>query len=129
MSAQITVTLPEDVLQRAEWWAQRAGRSVPELLADAIEASLSPLGPPAAGERLLTTCSDDEVLAAAAARMADNDDERLSELLDRQQAGLLADGESAELTALMLLYQQGWLRKAQALREAVQRGLQVPLEP
>ena len=97
MSAQIMVTLREDVLQRAELWAQRAGRSVPDLLADAIEASLRPLGPPVAGERSLTAYSDEEVLAAASARLVDTDDERLSELLDRQQAGLLTGGEGAEL--------------------------------
>jgi len=123
------VTLPDDVLQRAELWAQRAGRSVPDLLADTIEASLRPLGLPVAGERPLTAYADKEVLATASARLADTDDERLSELLDRQQTGLLTDGERAELVALMHLYQQGLLRKAQALREAVKRGLQPPLEP
>jgi CopG-like RHH_1 or ribbon-helix-helix domain, RHH_5 len=129
MNTQVTVTLPEDVLQRAEWWALRSGRSVADLLADTIEASLRPLGPPSAGEQPLAAYSNEELLAAADARMADRDDERLSELLDRQQAGVLTDAERGELTTLMLLYQQGLLRKAQALREAVRRGLREPLQP
>jgi hypothetical protein len=55
------------------------------------------------------------------------EDRRLSELLQRQQAGLLGDGERAELSALMQAYQEGLLRKARALREAVLRGLREPL--
>jgi len=71
----------------------------------------------------MSAWSDQEVLAAADGGMPAAADERLSELLNRQQAGLLKDTEHAELTALMQLYQQGLLRKAQALREAVRRGL------
>jgi hypothetical protein len=41
----------------------------------------------------------------------------------------LADTERAELCALAHLYQEGPLRKARALREAVRRGLREPLEP
>jgi len=55
--------------------------------------------------------------------MAAVDDARLSMLLDHQQAGTLTSEERAELAALMQLYQVGLLRKAQALREAVRRGL------
>ncbi len=56
-------------------------------------------------------------------------DQRLSFLLDKQQAGELTEADRSELLALMQVYQEGLLRKAQALREAVQRGLREPLEP
>jgi hypothetical protein len=129
MTAQITVTLPEDVLQRAELWARRAGRPVTELLAEAIELSLRPLGAPPNGEKPLAAWSDEEVLAAADAQMPAADDQRLSELLYRQQAGLLSDAQRGELAALMQLYQAALLHKAQALREVVRRGLREPLQP
>jgi hypothetical protein len=61
--------------------------------------------------------------------MPATDDERLSELLDRQQAGSLTAAERSELTALIALYQRLLLRKAQGLREAVQRGLRQPAQP
>jgi uncharacterized protein YnzC (UPF0291/DUF896 family) len=57
------------------------------------------------------------------------DDRRLSELLDRQQASALTADERAELHTLMQTYQEGQLRKAQALREAVGRGLRERPEP
>ena len=129
MGEQITVTLPEDVLQRAELWARRAGRPVNDFLAETIELSLRPLGTPAEGDGSLAACSDEEVLAAADGVMPAAEDQRLSELLDLQQAGRLTDVQRAELTALMQVYQNGLLRKAQALREAVGRGLREPLQP
>jgi hypothetical protein len=55
--------------------------------------------------------------------MKSEEDSRLSELLDRQQAGILTDLEHSELQALMQIYQEGLLRKATALSEAVKRGL------
>ena len=47
----------------------------------------------------------------------------------QQQAQKLSVPEQTELLALMQVYQEGLLRKAQALREAVRRGLRPPLEP
>jgi len=90
---------------------------------------MRPLGPPLEGEHSLTAWSDEEVLAATDATLTPTTDQRLTDLLDRQQAGLLAEVERVELTGLMHLYQQGLLRKAQALREAVRCGLREPLQP
>lgn len=129
MSAEITLTLPEEVMQRASILAHRAGRPVADLLAETIELSLLPLGAPSEEARPMTTWSDEEVLAATATEMTPADDQRLSELLQRRQAGNLAETEQTELAALMALYQEGMLRKARALREAVRRGLREPLQP
>jgi hypothetical protein len=129
MSSQITLNLPDDILQKAELWAKRSGRPVGDLLAETIELSMRPLGSPHHEERPPSSWTDQEVLANADLEMPDADDKRLSELLDRQKSGLLANGEQAELAGLMELYQLGLLRKAQALREAVRRGLREPLKP
>ena len=129
MSAQITVTLPEDVLERAEVLARRTGQPVSALLAEAISLSLKPLGTARDQAEDLGPKSNEEVLAATRTEMPPAEDERLSFLLDRQQAGTLTDAERPELTGLMQLYQDLLLRKAQALRLAVQRGLRGPLQP
>src|SRR5436305_1042580 len=128
MSTQVTVTLPEDVFARAQRLAVRAGRPVADVLAEAIELSLRPLGGPAA-EPPPADWADEAVLAAADLELPPADDRRLSELLDRQQAGPLPPAEAAELTGLMQAYQEGLLRKAVALREAVRRGLRAPPAP
>lgn len=62
-------------------------------------------------------------------QMEPDQDRRLSVLLEGQQEGKLPDAEHSELSVLMQLYQEGLLRKAQALHEAVRRGLRQPLEP
>ena len=128
MSAQVTLTLPDDIMKRAELLAQRTGRPVADVLAETIELSLRPLGPPSSEERPIADWPDDAVLAAADLQMPVRDDQRLSELLERQQAGRLSNAEGAELAALMQVYQEGLLRKAQALHEAVRRGLRGPVQ-
>jgi predicted DNA-binding protein len=130
MTDQITVTLPTEILQRDEKLARCTGRSVDQLLAETIELSLRPLGTSSLPEEGMTEWSDERVLEAVddpGFSMAE--DRRLIELLHRQQAGTLTAGERPELTALMEVYQTQLLRKAQALREAVRRGLRPSLQP
>jgi len=126
---RITVSLPGDVVERAERLAQRSGRPVEDVLAETIELSLRPLGAPSNGDRPITDWSDDELLAGVEAALSSAEDTRLGELLDQHQAGLLAPAELAELAQLMERYQSGLLHKAQLLREMVRRGLREPLEP
>lgn len=127
MSTQLTLDLPENLVARARTIAQRAGQSVNDLLAESIELSLKPWG--AASEDDIHQCGDNEVLKACALELSVEDDCRLSELLQRQQAETLAVQEQAELASLMQVYQEGLVRKAEALREAVRRGLRQPVQP
>ena len=77
----------------------------------------------------MDTLTDAELLALTDLQLPAAQDQRLSTLLDRQQAGALTEQERAELVALCQLYQEGLRRKAQALAEAVRRGLREPLDP
>ena len=129
MSTKVIVTLPDEVYQRAERLAQLTSRNIADVLADTIVLSLPPLNPLAKLPRSMTDLSDAELLTLTELQMHPDQDLRLSVLLDRQQAGELPDRERTELLALMQLYQEGLLRKAEALYEAVKRGLREPLDP
>ncbi len=129
MSTQVAVALPDKVYHRAERLAQLTNRKIAEFLAGTIKLSLPPLSFQSEPVRPIAELSDEEVLALTELQMEPDQDRRLSTLLDRQQAGVLTEAERAELLALMQVYQEGLLQKAQALREAVQRGLREPLEP
>lgn len=129
MSAQVMVTLPDDTYRRAEYLARMTGRDIADVLADTIGLSLQPLGAQQAADQPVAQLSDADVLAVADSRMDLALDQHMSELLDKQQAGRLADDERPMLLALMQVYQDGLLRKAQALNEAVRRGLLPPLDP
>ncbi len=127
MSTQITITLPDEVYQRAERFARLANRDVASVLADTIQLSIPPISVNILDLEPISDLSDERVLALTELQMEPEQDARLSKLLDRQQAGILVEDERLELQTLMQIYQEGLLRKATALTEAVKRGLTEPL--
>jgi predicted transcriptional regulator len=127
MSTQITITLPDDVYQRAKHLAQLANRDVASVLADTIQSSMPSVRADAVELESVSDLADEQVVALTELQMEPSQDVRLSELLDRQQAGTLLESDRPELQSLMQIYQEGMLRKAAALVEAVKRGLIEPL--
>lgn len=123
MTTQITITLPDEVYQRAQYLARLANRAVESVLADTIQLAIPPIRAEILELEPISALADLEVLALTELKMEPEQDTRLSELLDRQQAGLLIEDERRELQTLMQIYQEGLLRKATALNEAVKRGL------
>lgn len=127
MSTRITIILPDEVYQRVERFARLANRDVASVLADTIQLSIPPVTDDVTDLESVSTLSNEQVLALTELQMEPDQDARLSELLDCQQAGLLAENERLELQTLMQIYQEGLLRKATALNEAVKRQLIEPL--
>ncbi|MFO5527800.1 MAG: hypothetical protein ACLBM1_08225 [Cuspidothrix sp.] len=123
MSNQITITLPDDVYQKAEHFARLVNRDLASILVDTIQFSIPPISLEATTLEPVSALSDQAVLELTELQMKPEEDRHLSELLDRQQAGILTESEHPELQALMQIYQEGLLRKATALSEAVKRGL------
>ena len=128
MSRQVVVDLPDEVYRRAESLARLSRREVSEVLADAITLSLPSLDGPGPEASPMAGLSDREVVELAELQLPPSQDKRLSALLNRQQAKGLSEAERIELQMLMQRYQEGLLRKAEALSEAVRRGLRAPLE-
>jgi hypothetical protein len=125
MHTQITITLPDEVYQRAERFARLANRDIASVLADTIQLSMPPISTDILEP--VSTLADEQLLSLTELEMDPDEDARLSELLDRQQAGIIVEHEYPELETLMQIYQEGLLRKATALSEAVSRGLIPPL--
>jgi len=122
MTAQITLNLPDEVYHQAELLAQQRHRTVSEILVETLEIFLLPTAKP------VSALSDSEVIAQTQLRLQPFQEQRLSELLDRQQSGTIASVELDELQALIHIYETRLLRQAQALNEAVRRGLLEPLK-
>ena len=129
MSTNVTVTLPDDVYQQVAQLARLANLEVNEVLAEAIELSLLPGTSQRSAAKPVTALSDKEVLKLARLQLSPAENRRFSQLLHRQQSGTLAPEHRTELLSLMNAYGNGLMRKAQALSEAVRRGLRVPLAP
>ena len=122
MSTTITLNLRDEVYQQAEILAQLQHRSVAEILAETIEILLLPTTKP------VSALSDSEVIALTQLRLPPIQEQRLTELLDLQQSGTIALTERDELQALIHIYEDRLLLQAQALNEAVRRGLLEPLK-
>ncbi|MHC5610461.1 MAG: hypothetical protein ACYTXA_05445 [Nostoc sp.] len=127
MSTQIIITLPDDIYQRAERFARLANSDVASILVDTIQLSIPPVSGDVTDLEPVSVLSDEQVLVLTELQMEPEQDARLSELLARQQSGTLTEGDRSELQTLMQVYQEGLLRKATALSEAVKRGLIEPL--
>jgi hypothetical protein len=112
MSTQITLSLPDNVYHQATRLAQLMNQDVSLVLAETLENALSPLGSSATNLTPVEELSDPKVL----------------ELVDlRMDKGQLNNEERNELAGLMQVYHESLVRKAQALSEAVRRGLREAL--
>lgn len=129
MTTRVVVDLPDIVYERAVRFAQLTERDVDVVLSETLALSLPALHPHTESIISINDLDDDAVLELANLQLSPEQDLMLSTLLERQQAGNLAVDEQNMLADLMLVYQEGLLRKAQALAEAVRRGLRAPLAP
>jgi predicted DNA-binding protein len=122
MTAQITLNLSDEVYRQAELLAQQRHRSVSEILVETLENFLLPTAKP------VSALSDSEVIALTQLRLQPFQEQRLSELLERQQCATITQVEREELQALIHIYEDRLLWQAQALNESVRRGLLEPLQ-
>jgi hypothetical protein len=129
MSDEVTLHLPEHLVEHAKRLGEATQRDVGQVLADTLEMMWATIGTGPELEPLISTLTDEDVLALADAKMDPMQNERLAELQTRGKADRLTEAERVELLSLLHLYQVGQLRKSQGLAEAVQRGLRTPLRP
>lgn len=119
MTLQVTLTLSQRVAQNAQRIAQQTQRPVEAVLAEWLDQ--------AANDLPIEALSDRDVLALCDLKWPEPKQAELSALLANNQARPLLPTEQSNLDLLMREYDEGMLRKAQALRVAVQRGLRPPL--
>jgi hypothetical protein len=71
--------------------------------------------------------SDRRLLELANSQMPLEQTARLSDLSAKQKEGLLTGSEPQELGTLLQTYSESWLRRTDALIEAIKRGLMEPM--
>jgi len=129
MSLEITLRLPEPLVENAKRFGRATQRNLEAVLAEALEMIWPTLGIPADEDPFppVSSLSDEAVLALADSEMDEAQNDRLGELQARGKDSGLINPERLELMALMQIYQMGQLRKSEGLAEAVRRGLREPL--
>jgi hypothetical protein len=121
MSEQITIQVSDRVARHAAYIAARDQRRIEEVVAELLDYAVA--------EPPVDSLPDSEVLALTELELSPEEDAELSELLVGNREGTLDAEGRQRLDDLMWVYDQKLLRKAQALRVAVQRGLREPLQP
>ena len=119
MGEIVTLELPDEVARSAREVADRTYRPLEDVLVDWIGR--------VAAERPVESLPDDQVLALCDIEMDVEQQEELGNLLARNREGLISNAERARLDELMMAYRRGLVRKARALKVAVERGLRPPL--
>ena len=128
---QITINLPESLVESAQRLGKVTARELSEVLVDTLEIilpafnNLSEISNHGEVSHLL----DAEVIELANLKMDVVQNQRLGELQAKGKNTGLTEAEGYELLVLMSIYQMGQLRKSMALAEAVRRGLRKPLLP
>lgn len=120
MSQQITLRISDEVAQRATTIAAQTERSVEEVLTAWLDKLVSEV--PVEG------LPDSEVISLTQLQLTEQEQDVLSHLLTRNREGTLDTTGRHRLDELMRLYERGLLRKSEALRVAVHRGLIAPLQ-
>ncbi|HEY6328137.1 MAG TPA: hypothetical protein VI756_02290 [Blastocatellia bacterium] len=120
MSRQITIEVSDEVAREASRVAEQTSRRVEEVLSGWLESVIT--GMP------VDSLSDHDVMALAELSLPSEQQALLSDLLSKNSEGTLDRQALNQLDQLMRLYERGLLRKSQALRVSVQRGLRAPLE-
>ena len=129
MTVEITIAVPESLVESAKRLGDATQRDVASVLAEALEL-LGGMWDNLPAETLssgLVTLTDTEVLSLARSKMDEVQNQRLGELQARGKGSGLTEAERYELLALLQIYQLGQLRKSEGLAEAVRRGLMMPL--
>lgn len=121
MSEQITIQVSDQVVGHATRVAAQSQRRIEDVLADWLESVIT--------EMPVEALSDEEVVTLMEMQLRPEQQTILTDLLARNQDNTLDSEGRQQLDELMQVYERGLLRKAQALRVAVQRGLRAPLEP
>jgi hypothetical protein len=119
MSESVTIELPDDLARQAREVAAQTHRRVEDILIEWLGHGAS--------EAPVELLPDDQVLSFAGMQMSEEDQTELGTLLAAQREGTLDVAGHTRLDELMALYRRGMVRKAQALKVAVSRGLLPPV--
>lgn len=116
MSEIITLEVSDPLLARARSIAQQTDQRVEDVLIAWLNR--------AAEELPVDLLSDEQVLSLRDLQMDVGEQAELSTLLARQREGALTVVERIRLDELLRNYRHGMVRKAHALKVAIERGLQ-----
>ncbi|KAF3886239.1 MULTISPECIES: hypothetical protein [Nostocales] len=115
----VTIELPEMLAQQVKEFAALTHRRLEDVLVEFIDRAITDLP--------VESLPNEQLLALCDLQMVPQQQESLSDLLARNREGQLNELDVSQLDELMQIYRRGLVRKAKALKVAVERGLKPPL--
>lgn len=119
MSYTVMLELPDNIAQNARQVAMQTERSITDVLLAWLDQAVT--------EIPVEELSDEQVLALNTMELETSVQAELSDLLALNREGTLPDRQRRRLDELMQIYRHNLVRKAAALKVAVDRGLRPPL--
>jgi hypothetical protein len=119
MAQSISLDIPDSIVQQAQQLASQNHQRLEDILLEWLTHSFT--------EHPVETLPDSQILALCNMQLDEQQQETLNVLIDKQREDELTPSEEQELQFLMGLYRRGLIRKAKALKVAVERGLMPPL--
>lgn len=119
MNQEVTLKISDRIIRQAMIAASQKDYQVEDVLSDWLESLFE--------ENFTDELSDDEIMALTKIRVSPEDQERLSELLFKNRETELNEKEQRELDLMIEISERNMLKKSEALRIAVKRGLIKPL--
>lgn len=126
MSAhEITLSVPDEIYEQIRVAAERARRSVEDVLREAITAAIPGAAGPRSALAQMAYLNDAALWQAARSTMTLEQRDRLESLHAQKREGELTPAERDEERALLDLYQETLLVRAQAALLLKQRGYDI----
>ncbi|MBW4671847.1 MAG: hypothetical protein KME60_31590 [Cyanomargarita calcarea GSE-NOS-MK-12-04C] len=119
MAEIVTLQIPDMLAQRVKEIAAFTHRRFEDVLVEFIDRAITELP--------VESLPNEQVLALCDIQMETEQQEVFSDLLARNQEGELNEVEIKKLDELMQVYRRGLVRKARALKVAVERGIKPAL--
>lgn len=119
MTYTVTLDLPDKIAQNARRIAAKNHQPLAEVLIGWLDQMAADLP--------VEELSDAQVLALSSAELEIDVQAELSDLLALNREGALTAVQRLRLEELMQVYRHNLIRKAQAVKVAVERGLRPPL--
>ncbi|MEO0648040.1 MAG: hypothetical protein AAFZ17_18130 [Cyanobacteria bacterium J06650_10] len=115
MVQSISLNIPDSIVQQAQKLASQNQQRLEDIFLEWLTHSFT--------EHPAETLPNSQILALCNIQLDKPQQETLDTLIEKQREDNFTPSDSQELQFLMKLYRRGLLRKAKALKVAVERGL------
>jgi hypothetical protein len=124
MAEQVILNLPDRLAKQVHEIAALTQRKLKNVLIEWLDSYACAIGDRGSlDEIVIVDLSDEQILKLCDLQMSEPEQIQMSLLLEKQRESILQQGELEQLDGLLQVYRRGMVRKAEALKVAVERGL------